>query len=358
MTRAEATSPPVEPDAGAELALTAWERLCLKLSRPVGPPSAVVRLKRQRHEWHKSAVYRLDGVGDGGEAVVGKRCLRDTARVEREVYEKVLPRIPISQLKYYGCVEEEQGSFAWLFMGEAPSGKPTMADRGIVASWLARLHGSAAQLSAMDSLSLPDHGPDGYLRRLPAARAGVVAAREAVAGAGLDGRVLGTMADLLDRLESRWDRVAAACAAWPPTLVHTDFTRKNVRLFRGDTGAEVIALDWEAAGWGPPAADLAALPWGRSRDRKRGAPGGRPDHETPWSGPASLDVYASAAAAYWPGIGRDDVEQVSRVGAVFRVIDATRWASENIEFGGFHKGLGHIRAYVDDLMPNLAGLGL
>ena len=357
MTRADATSPAVEPDAGAALAVTAWERLCLRLARSDVPPTAVVRLKRQRHAWHKSAVYWLDGVGDGGEPVVGKRCLRVTARVEREVYEKVLPRIPIRQLKYYGCVEEEQGPFAWLFMEEAPSGKPTMADRGIIASWLARLHGSAAQVTAEDSLSLPDHGPDGYLRRLPAARAAVVAEREAVAGAGLDGRVLGTMADLLDRLESRWDQVAAACAAWPRTIVHTDFTRKNVRLFRSDTGTDVIALDWEAAGWGPPAADLAAVPWGRSRDRKRGAPAGA-DHETPWSGPVSLDAYASTAATYWPGIGRDDVERISRVGAVFRVIDATRWASQNIEFGGFHKGLGHIRAYVDDLMPNLAALGL
>ena len=40
-------------------------------------------LKRQRREWHKSAVYRLDGAGDGGLAVVGKRCLRSTGRVER-----------------------------------------------------------------------------------------------------------------------------------------------------------------------------------------------------------------------------------------------------------------------------------
>jgi hypothetical protein len=345
------------PDAGADLAVRAWERLSLRMGCCArSSPTAVTRLKRQRREWHKSAVYRLDGAGDGGLAVVGKRCLRSTGRVERDVYEKVMPRLGLPRLRYYGYVEDDDSRFGWLFMGDAGGAKPTMADRGVIATWLARLHAAAAPLSG--DVPLPDRGPDYYLGLLPAARQGLGAARTAATRAGRDCRAFNAIAAALARLELHRDCVAATCAEWPRTLVHSDFSRKHVRLRPDEAGlsACVLALDWETAGWGPPAADLADVPWGRSRGDIAADPSDMPEHETPWYGPVSLAVYAETISAFWPGVGRRAVSRLSRVGALFRIIDATCWAARQVELGGVDKGMGALTAYADDLRPAMEAI--
>jgi hypothetical protein len=119
----------------------------------------------------------------------------------------------------------------------------------------------------------------------------------------------------------------------------------------------VLALDWETAGWGPPAADLADVPWGRTRRSVSSTPPDAPEDCVPWYGPVSLDAYASAVAGRWPGIGRGEVEHLSRAGAAFRIIDATCWASRQVESGGIHKGMGMLWAYADDAAPVVARLG-
>jgi hypothetical protein len=220
--------------------------------------------------------------------------------------------------------------------------------------WLARLHGGAAPVSAEASLS--DRGPDHYLGLLPTARTGLTAAHAVATQSGHDCRLKHPVVSALDRRESRWERVSAACKAWPRTLVHADFTRKHVRLRQRDIGVQVLALDWETAGWGPPAADLAGVPWGLSRDRVPSQAPAAGESDTQWYGPVSLDVYASVIASFWPGVGRSEVERLSRVGSIFRVIDATCWASHRVECGGIDKGMGSLRAYADDLVQAMAAL--
>jgi hypothetical protein len=120
----------------------------------------------------------------------------------------------------------------------------------------------------------------------------------------------------------------------------------------------VFALDWETAGWGPPAADVAAVPWGRSKHRSRPDCGATPEDEVPWYGPVSLDVYAETVAACWPGVDRAALELLSQAGAVFRVIDAVCWASRQVEFGGLDKGMVRLGAYADDLLAATAVLDI
>jgi hypothetical protein len=344
-----------DPDVGAELAVRAWERLRPSLGCPGRvTPTGIVRLKRQRRPWHKTAVYRLEGVGPDGSAVIGKRCRLSSARVERTAYEKILPRIPLPRVEYYGCVEEELEDFCWLFLADAGSRKPTMADRALVGEWLARLQAAAAPLAG--DVALPDRGPDHIRGLLPRTRAGVLKAREFAPLSRFDCELLQTMADTLDRLATMWDRVSAACEAWPRTLVHADFTRKNVRLCPGDGGVHVVALDWETAGCGPPAADLADVPWGRARNRFSGDGPPPSESETPWYGPVCLDTYAATIAEFWPAINRADVQRLSRVGSIFRVIDAASWASRQVEFGGIDKGMYRLEAYADDLQQAVATL--
>src|SRR5204863_187547 len=54
-----------------------------------------------------------------------------------------------------------------------------------------------------------------------------------------------------------WDRLEAVCEGAPRTLVHGDFNAKNLRLKSENGHTRVVVFDWEAAGWGVPAADLA-----------------------------------------------------------------------------------------------------
>src|SRR5438309_2124780 len=69
-------------------------------------------------------------------------------------------------------------------------------------------------------------------------------------------RQLHILQRLIDRLHSRWDSICGVCGNAPRTLVHGDLSGKNLRLCKTDAGPQIVALDWETAGWGLPAADL------------------------------------------------------------------------------------------------------
>jgi hypothetical protein len=58
-------------------------------------------------------------VGPAGAAIIAKRSRQGPALVERTVYQEILPHLPVSGLRYYGCVEEPGGLFAWLLLEDA-----------------------------------------------------------------------------------------------------------------------------------------------------------------------------------------------------------------------------------------------
>jgi hypothetical protein len=82
----------------------------------------------------------------------------------------------------------------------------------------------------------------------------------------------GRAAELVDMLQ-RYDREAGIAAALPRTFVHGEFYPANILVVRRDH-ADVYPVDWEMAGIGPGAIDLAALAGGwdaASRRRIEGA---------------------------------------------------------------------------------------
>ena len=92
---------------------------------------------------HKIAAYRLVGVGPHGSSVIAKRCRTAKARVERLIYEELLPRVPVSALRSYGFLEEPGGEFCWLFLEEANGElySPQRDDhRKLAGRWLGTLH--------------------------------------------------------------------------------------------------------------------------------------------------------------------------------------------------------------------------
>jgi aminoglycoside phosphotransferase (APT) family kinase protein len=285
-------------------ALRAWRAL----SPAHAAPDHLVLLKRKA----EGAVLRLPGVGPGGAAVIAKRCRREKAAIERAVYERVLPRLPVPSLAYHGAVDDEDGRFAWLFLEDVGGERYAPEDRGhreLAARWLAHLHGAALEpeLRAV----FPDRGPEHYRRELgavcgllPEARA--LAARTPRGAAGLE-----RIAALCEALASGWSAVDALCARAPRALVHGDCLAKNVH-FRGAGAARRVApFDWGGAGWGVAGTDLGQLALPR-----RGPPEDAPDHA------AYLDV----ARRRWPQLELDTVRRLAELGQLFWALKVIRRA--------------------------------
>jgi hypothetical protein len=321
---------PPKIDTAIGLAAGAWEAMCLANGRAVTTSSAVVPLKSRR-VGRKSGVYRLEGAGEDGSAIIAKCSKRCTSAIERIIYEQLLPRVDVSRLRYYGYFQDPADDFDWLFLEDAGQTKPTAADSAIVADWLARLHAGAASLSG--EITLPERGPAHYLDHLRTCRE---LARTSLVELPLgeqERQQLHALQRVADQLESRWDSICAACAAAPRTLVHGDLSSKNLRLRRCDAGVQMVAMDWETAGWGPPAADIPYWPTRLQRPPKPGKP-------PRWNGTVPLNIYAASAARLWEGAGPGDLERVARIGNVFRAVAGARWTAEQLRAGGGMKRLG------------------
>jgi Ser/Thr protein kinase RdoA (MazF antagonist) len=257
---------------------------------------------------HKVATYRLNGIGPQHTALIAKRCRTATAKIERMIYNEILPRVPVPALHCYGFLEEPGGEFCWLFLEEADGEmySPARAEhRTLAGHWLGMLH--RAPLSARITARLPDRGPAHYLQRLRGVRAKV---GEHVDHAGLnadDRRLLRSVVAHCDALESCWNEIEECCTAMPRTLVHADLVIKNLRVRNGTAGSELLIFDWELAGWGVPATDLAQFV-GRTAS---------PD----------LAVYRSVLRQDFGDLDERDIQRLADCGRLLRLVDELYWAT-------------------------------
>ena len=205
----------------------------------------------------KPAILRLTFTAPAAPAVFAKRFHPAGLALERRIYETILPRLPVTVARYRGACEDDDGS-AWMFVEDVGDRCMSPADpehQVLAARWLGLLHRSAAEVVAAEPL--PDAGPGRYLAHLRAARDDI---RRHFGNRGLtpaDREVLGAVLAQGDALESRWPQIERACEGFPVTLVHADFQPKNVRIRNTDAGPVLCPIDWETAGRGVPAADLA-----------------------------------------------------------------------------------------------------
>src|SRR5437763_6383823 len=115
---------------------------------------------------------------------------------------------------------------------------------------------TSAQKVAAPSL-LPDRGPGHYLEQLSCARESIQQGLANPAFRAGDLVVLRAIIRQLDVIELRWQAIETLCGRMPSTLVHGDFRPKNTRTRSTEAGLSLLPLDWETAGWGSPAKDLA-----------------------------------------------------------------------------------------------------
>jgi aminoglycoside/choline kinase family phosphotransferase len=269
----------------------------------VSEPEAIAIVHQGRH----FAVYRLVGAGATGAAVIAKQRPPADLAVERRVYQEVLPHLPKPMLRCHGYLEEDERGIGWLFVEDAGSEEysPRVGRHSAVAGqWLGRVHTAAACGAA--PAWLPRQGCD-YYRELLVAACDML--RQTLASPALqtdDRAILWAAADQCDFLASCWDQVVDVCSRVPCTLVHGDLAAKNVRLRRSRTGTGLVAFDWEMAGWGIPAIDLA-------QDALASV---NPDLLTYWS----------VVRRSWPHLGFQDTRRLADLGRVFRLLAAMSWA--------------------------------
>jgi Ser/Thr protein kinase RdoA (MazF antagonist) len=172
-------------------------------------------------------------------------------RREIAVYRSLLQPSGVPAPRFYGAAEDEDTGRAWLFL-ERVRGE-VLADEGdpeawrAAARWAARLDAAVEEHRdpSLDRLLL-DRDRDWHEERLAAA----IAACEGSEGTELAARLRGCADALLDRLE-----------ALPRAFVHGELYASNVIVSRqvSPGTVEVKPVDWEMAGTGPFALDLAAL---------------------------------------------------------------------------------------------------
>jgi thiamine kinase-like enzyme len=275
---------------------------------------SVLKTKRNR----KRGVYRLDGAGPGGAPVIAKVCRNRVAEVESIVYEELLPRLGMPSLDFYGKLRDSDREHSWLFLEDAgPESYLTNDDehRRLAARWLAKIHLHANEVLRI--ADLPDRGPRHYLVHLLSARNEVVRQLRRQDAESRDAMVLEDLLSRLDVIEARWGEVANFCDTLPLTLVHGDFVPRNLRV-REDG---LVIFDWETAGLGVQAPDLAKLlETDRYRVKRK-----RFTRASRFSANPCLDTYRAAIGECAPAPDAETVEQSAAIGSLFRCIAALDW---------------------------------
>ena len=303
-------------------------------------PTGIERLKK---EW-KAQVFRLEGVGPDGSAVIAKRCERVNGLIERTIYEEVLPRLPGPTLRCYGYLEEPTDQFCWLFLedaGEEDEALPLEEYRVLAARWLATMH--HATVNAGLDARLPDRGPGHYLEHLRLARRTILAN---LADSGLDAEdvaILEAIVTQCDTLERHWTEVEELYTGMPRTLVHGDFVQANVRVRTGPDGVAFLPFDWEIAGWGAPATDLAQFMDGSISPENPVSP--------------DLTAYWSATRECWPHLGLHDIRRLADLGTISWLLANTSWESRGLECGWAERSMKHLRTYRAGMAESIRIMG-
>jgi hypothetical protein len=292
-------------------AAQAWRKLT---NRQVEPETVEIIQERVRKPGEiyrttdKPSVYRLTGVGPDGTNVIAKRCESAAASAEYSIYQNVLSYLPVSVLRYYGLVADDDRHFCWFFLedaGEEPFSLDVEEHRVLAGRWLGVMNVAAQQLRA--ATRLPDRGPGFYLERLLTSRKTLREIAENPSFSTRDSALLRAIIRHCDALERQWDRIEQFCNRMPRTLVHGDFAIQNARVRSGPAGNDLLLMDWDGAGWGSPAADLAQFVGG--------------------SLSPNLRTYHSIVCSTWPAIGSADLERLAEVGRSFRLISSLDWAN-------------------------------
>jgi aminoglycoside phosphotransferase (APT) family kinase protein len=205
----------------------------------------------------RGMVFRLTCRGADPASVIAKGGDRASATLERLIYQSVLRRLPVATPRLYGVFDD--GDRIWLVLEDLGPVEPIWDDAveaRELAGWCARAHRATAMLA--DLPALPDRGPAHFWTRLQHAKHHLEQ-RMATTAELRDRECLRLARAACDEVDARWDLIVRACEGFPSSLVHGDLAAQNLRVRHTGQDRELVVLDWEKAGWGVPAVDVARL---------------------------------------------------------------------------------------------------
>ena len=250
-------------------AVKAWGKLC----RTQVEPRRIVTLKpEEKTSW----VYRLEDLGPSPSVVIAKRKRMASIAIEVAIYREILPHMPLRTLQCYGVVQDQDPLFGWLFMEDAGDERYSLDNgehRALAAQWLGILHTSGVADAAAKAC-LPNRGLD-HWHKIVLLACDIV--RRSLVNPAFsidDSAILNTILSQGQLLLDHWSQVEEICEIMPQTLVHGDFSPKNVRIRAASHGLELFPIDWDCGGWGMAAADLSqtdiAVYWSVVQHRRPG----------------------------------------------------------------------------------------
>lgn len=300
MSRSLTTSEPATQALFQELA-DAWK----SLGGAFLPPRRVDVLKKHHHN---PQVCRLFACVPGGGDVVAKRCTPDA--VEPLFYEHVLAAIPAFAPRFHGIARGVDDGQWWLFIEHVAGDeyRPATSDhRRIAAHWLGAVHSTTSRMPL--GQLLPERGLAHYRSRLRSGLQAISKVLSASSMAAEDRSRLVAAARRCASLDRQWDALEAPLDAVRPGLVHGDLRPKNTRIRRASEGAQLVAFDWETAGWGVPVADLAVFSVG---NRWRDLPRIMDYHQ----------ITGRSAGAH--------MRRIATIGRVFRLVASIDWEGKSL----------------------------
>ena len=315
----------------------AWSRLApLRVE-----PERIEILKRKE----KGSVFRLGGVGAGDGDVIAKRCHLEKARVERFVYEQVLPKLPTSPLDYYGSVPDEDPRFAWLFMEDCrgePYSSRRKGHRAVAARWLGLLHTTAASIQAPSGV--PDRGLGHHRGHLDAIGPALSPLRNLASVREYGDGVLDRIEGLRERLAVSWEALEQLCADVPQTVTHGDCLPRNFHIRANGDGLRAAPFDWGGAGLGPATTDLGQLALPRP-----GRQGPEPDHA----------AYGDSIRECWPDLDLERIRQLANLGQIFWGLKVIRRGLEEFDhdWHSHELVLDNLKIYESALARSVARIG-
>jgi len=333
------TSSPVVPSAVSKRPSNVVNHPAARAWRQLYPRAEPLQITPLRVRKRKNKIYRIDVAGRS--AVIAKRCGKEGALVERTVYERVLPLADVPSLGYHGFLEEPDGEHCWIFIDEATGdsySRLLAGHRAEAGRWLGLLHSSAAGVAINGHL--PDGGPRRYLDLLQTTCDFVQLHLDNPVLTSDDVMLLERNQAHLRDIAAHWDRLEAVCDGAPQTLVHGDFNAKNLRLRSENGHTTVVVFDWEDAGWGVPAADLAqAVLFSRL------------------SASPDIPTYWSTVRERWPNASAEALQRLAHCGSAFRALAGLSWELPNLASDWAHACATDLQVYVTELDDALERLG-
>jgi hypothetical protein len=278
------------------------------------------------------SVWRLFGCGPQGESIIAKRCRIEEARRERDIYQRIIPKLPVFPVRCHGYLDDDHDvRLAWVFLediaGDLPHSVDDAQHRQWLGHWLAVLHTSGSTLDPQDHALLRDRGTTHFRQYLDYCLENTEGFHSNPALSIDDHRILDELLFQARQVDDCWMPLEAFCKAMPAGIVHGDFKPEHVYWHVVEGRPILRMIDWNEAGWGPPALDLAKFLGYRVA----------PDAQ----------AYVESARQFWPRMSLEDLYRLGAVGELFRAIASVRWAIASLEYGKIERATTTLRVYRD-----------